>query len=109
MYFIPVFVDDLKEPLQRVPVHDQHANPGAKQHRLDQIRRNTLAVAMGDRILEVIDGQNIFRLLTVRTRAAIANSEAAKRFILARSVLPDSWSKVKHRSMSRLSPSTRVR
>jgi hypothetical protein len=65
MHFIPIPVQDLKKTLLCVPVHYQHANPGAKQHRLDQIWCDTFEFALGDCILEVIDRQNFFRLLLV--------------------------------------------
>ena len=60
MYFIPILIQDLKKPLLCVPVHHQHANPGAKQHRLDQVWCDTFEFAMGDGILEIIDRQNFF-------------------------------------------------
>ncbi len=63
MNFIPILIQDLKKTLLCVPVHYQHANPGAKQHRLDQIWRDAFEFALGDCVLEVIDRQNFFWLL----------------------------------------------
>jgi hypothetical protein len=72
MHFIPILIQDLKKPLLCVLVHHQHANSGAKQHRLDQIWSDTFEFAMGDCILEVIDRQNLFWLLLVEQIGRLA-------------------------------------
>ena len=63
VHFVPVLIEHLEEPFLGTLVQHSHADPGAKQHRLDDILRDAFQFAMCYRILKVVDGEDFFGFL----------------------------------------------
>src|SRR5258708_33385893 len=59
---VPVLVEDLKELLVFMLVEDENANPGAQQHRLDHILRHAVLFAIGDRVLDLFDNEDLLAI-----------------------------------------------
>jgi hypothetical protein len=59
---VPVSVEDLKEPLVYMFVEDEHANPGAQQHRLDDILRHAALFAVKDCVMGLFNQEELLAI-----------------------------------------------